>query len=300
MSEYKCCNLCARRCGVNRTSAIGFCGVPDKIYVARAALHKWEEPVISGEKGSGAIFFSGCSLRCVYCQNGEISRGQSGEEITVERLSQIMLELRDSGAHNVNLVTPTHYAPSIIDAVKIARSSGLNIPIVYNTSSYDTTETIRSLSEAVDVYLPDLKYYRSSTAKKYSNAEDYPSVARCAIAEMVRQTGPFSMGADGTLKRGVIARIMLLPGHLAEAKLNLKHLFCEYGHDIYISLMSQYTPVGNITAPLNRRVTREEYFELCEYAYKIGLINGFTQELESAKENFIPRFDNSGVLPCGR
>ena len=296
MTEYKACKLCARECGVNREEKTGFCGVPDRLYISRAALHFWEEPIISGERGSGTVFFSGCSLRCEYCQNREISRGISGVLVSVERLAEIMLELQAKGANNVNFVTPTHYAPSIIKATARAREGGLSIPTVYNTASYDTPETIRSLSGTVDVYLPDLKYYRPETAKRYSSAENYPSVARAAISEMVKSTGRAELGDDGMIKRGTVVRVLLLPGHLAEAKLNLKYLYSTYGDDIYVSLMSQYTPPADMPSPLNRRVTRGEYFELCDYADSLGITRGFIQEFESAEESFIPPFDNTGVL----
>ena len=207
-----------------------------------------------------------------------------------------MLELEASGAHNINFVTPTHYVPSIIKAIKAARCGGLEIPIVYNTASYEKPETIRSLSDTVDVYLPDLKYYREETAKRYSAAENYPTVARRAIEEMVKTKGPAALSEDGMIKRGVVVRVLLLPGHLAEAKLNVKHLYESYGDDIYISLMSQYTPPKDMSPPLNRRVTKAEYYELCDYADSLGIIRGFTQDFESAEESFIPPFDNSGVL----
>lgn len=296
MTEYLKCELCARKCGTNRTEHVGFCKATDKIFVSRAALHFWEEPIISGERGSGAVFFSGCSLGCVYCQNREISRGLSGLEISVDRLSEIMLELEGQGAHNINFVTPTHYAPSIISATEKARATGLTVPVVYNTASYETPRTIKSLSKTVDVYLPDLKYYKPQTAKKYSMAEDYPKVARAAIEEMVKDKGRAVLSDDGIIKRGVIVRVLLLPSHLAEAKLNVKYLYSTFGDDIYISLMSQYTPRKDLASPLNRRVTRSEYEELCDYAGELGVTKGFTQEYESASESFIPPFDNFGVL----
>jgi len=288
--------LCSRGCGTDRTVSRGYCGMPERLYVSRAALHFWEEPIISGQRGSGTIFFSGCSLGCIYCQNREISRGLSGIEIGEQRLAEIMLELDLQGAHNINFVTPTHYAPSIIESVAIARDKGLRIPTIYNTASYDTRETIKALENTVDVYLPDLKYYRGESAKKYSFAEDYPRVAREAIEEMVKQKGRAELSEDGMILRGVVARVLLLPSHLAEAKLNVKYLYESFGDDIYISLMSQYTPPEGMSAPLNRRVTKAEYNELCEYAGSIGVTRGFTQEFESASESFIPPFDNFGVV----
>ena len=296
MTEYKSCVLCNRKCGIDRASTRGRCGVGSEIRVSRAALHFWEEPIISGERGSGTIFFSGCSLGCIYCQNREISRGESGLIISEKRLSEIMLELEGQGAHNINFVTPTHYAPSIIRATATARASGLRVPTVYNTGSYDTRETIKSLNGTVNIYLPDLKYYKSETAKAYSGAQDYPEVARAAIEEMVGQVGAAKIGDDGLMQSGVIVRVLLLPSHLAEAKLNVKYLHDSYGDDIYISLMSQYTPAADLPKPLNRRVTSSEYAELCDYAESIGVTLGFTQEHSSAEESFIPPFDHSGVL----
>lgn len=295
--SYNNCRFCARECAVNRTvGELGFCRSTDKLRVARAALHFWEEPPISGENGSGTIFFSGCSLGCIYCQNREISRGGCGREISVLRLAEIMLELRSKGAHNVNLVTPTHFLPSIKEALVIAKEKGLDIPIVYNTGSYDTTESLKSLEGLIDIYLPDLKYYLPKTAKAFSLAEAYPNIARCAIAEMVRQQ-PSPIIKDGIMQRGVIVRILLLPGHVAEAKLSLKYLHDTYGDSIYISLMNQYTPPSDfeIPSPLDRRVSRAEYSELVEYALRLGVKNAFTQDGGTATENFIPAFDNTGV-----
>lgn len=293
--EYESCHLCHRSCGVNRYEKNGYCGVPTDIYVSRAALHKWEEPPISGERGSGTIFFVGCSLGCVFCQNKEISRGKSGKRISVEKLAEIMLKLQNDGAHNINLVTPTHYVPSIIAAVKLAKQNGLKIPVVYNTGSFDAKETIESLDGIVDIYLPDLKYYKSSTSKKYSSAEKYVDVAREAIAEMYRQRGKPEFDKKGMLKSGVVVRILLLPGHLAEAKLSLKYLLDTYGDNIYISLMNQYTPMPDMEAPLNRKVTHAEYDELLAYAEKLGLKNGFYQDFGTAEESFIPDFDGTGL-----
>lgn len=294
--SYHNCALCARRCGINRElGASGYCGMTSDIYLARAALHEWEEPIISGTKGSGAVFFSGCSLGCVYCQNREISRGNAGLRVSESRLVDILLELEEKGAHNINFVTPTHYAPGIISAVSCARERGLRIPIVYNTSSYDSVETVRALHDTVDIYLPDYKYYRSETAKALSAAADYCDVAMMAITEMVRQR-PKPVIEDGIMKSGVIVRILLLPGHLAEAKLALKQIYSRFGNCIYISLMSQYTPMPGMTPPLDRRVTRAEYGELVDYAVRLGITQAFTQEFESAEDSFIPPFDHTGVV----
>ena len=295
--EYTACSLCARECGIDRTSGkTGFCGASDIMTVSRAALHMWEEPVISSERGSGTIFFSGCSLGCVFCQNREISRDASvGRSVSESELADIMISLERQGAHNVNFVTPTHFAPSIKRSIIVARERGLRIPTVYNTSSYDSVEALRMLDGAIDVYLADFKYYLEKTASKLSRARSYPAVARAAIEEMVRQA-PKPIITDGIMTSGVIVRILLLPSHVAEAKLILKYLYGTYGDNIYISLMSQYTPIGEMQPPLNRRVLRSEYDELCEYACKLGVKNAFVQERESVGESFIPKFDNTGVI----
>lgn len=291
MSLYSACRLCARKCEVDRTRGeIGFCRSSDKMKITRAALHFWEEPIISGECGSGTVFFSGCSLGCVYCQNARISRSSVGDEYTPETLAQQLLRLQEEGAHNINFVTPTHFAPSIVKTVKLARASGLTVPIVYNTGSYDTVDTVRMLDGLVDIYLPDLKYYRNETAKRLSYAADYPSVARLAIAEMMRQR-PTPVIERGIMRSGVIARILLLPSHVAEAKLSVKYLYETYGNSIYISLMNQYTPMPGMKSPLNRTVTNAEYSELVRYAEKIGVVNAFVQEGGTQSESFIPEFN---------
>lgn len=289
--NYENCILCHRKCGVDRSKALGYCRSTDEMHIARADLHYWEEPPISGECGSGTIFFSGCSLSCVYCQNSRISRAEVGRAVSVDRLADIMLDLQQKQAHNVNLVTPTHFIPSIADAIRLARTKGLNIPIVYNTGSYDRVEALRMLDGLVDIYLPDLKYYSPRLSKELSSAEDYPDAARSAISEMVRQVGEPVFDEKGIMQRGVIVRILLLPGHVAEAKLSLKYLLDTYGDSVYISLMNQYTPMPGMKPPLNRPVTREEYGQLLDYAERLGLKNGFTQEFGTAKESFIPPFE---------
>ena len=289
---YEKCCLCARECLVNRKNGErGFCGMSDKVYIARADLHAWEEPSVSGERGSGTVFFSGCSLGCIYCQNRQISRNEVGREISERELADLFSELEKKGAHNINLVTPTHFVPSIITSVAAARRSGLSIPIVYNTSSYETEQTIELMRDTVDVWLPDLKYYRESTASEYSSAADLPSVSRRAIEKMVEIAGETRFAADGIMTRGVIVRILLLPGHVAEAKLNVKYLYERFGDKIYISLMSQYTPFGDMPKPLDRRVTVSEYDELVSYALRLGVKNAYIQERESASESFIPPFN---------
>ncbi len=292
---YTKCELCGRKCGVDRKSQAGACKMTSEVVISRAALHHWEEPPISGTNGSGTIFFSGCSLSCVFCQNAEISRGRAGKTIDINRLAEIMIELQNSKAHNINLVTPTHYVPSIIEAIRLSKENGLTIPIVYNTGSYDTVDAIKALDGLVDIYLPDLKYYLNKTASEYSNALDYPQIARAAIAEMVRQTGSPVFNKEGMMIKGTIVRILLLPGHVAEAKLSLKYLYDTYGDRIYISLMNQYTPMQGMNPPLDRVVTHEEYRQLTDYAEKLGLKNGFIQEFGTAKESFIPPFDLTGV-----
>jgi len=293
--EYSFCTLCERKCGVDRTRGeLGFCRQTSGLKLSRAALHMWEEPVISGERGSGAIFFSGCSLGCVYCQNSGISHGGDGLFVEDERLCEIMLELQAKGAHNINLVTPTHFAPTVVEQARRARKKGLYIPIVYNTGSYDSVNTLKLLEGTVDIYLPDFKYYLEKTGRYLSRANDYPSTAKTAVLEMVRQI-PTPIVENGLMKRGVIVRVLLLPMHLGEAKLTVKYLYETFGNSIYISLMSQYTPMPGMKAPLDRRVTVKEYEELVDYAEKIGVVNGFTQERGSAEESFIPSFDYTGV-----
>ena len=295
LPEYNECRLCARSCGVNRNAgALGACGMGAEPVLARAALHMWEEPPISGTRGSGTVFFSGCSLGCLYCQNVDISRAAYGKTVSIDRLAEIMLELEEQGAHNINFVTPTHYAPTLTAATRIARERGLTLPIVYNTASYDTADTVASLDGTVDIYLADYKYNLSRTAAAYSRADDYPEVARAAIAEMVRQRGRVVI-EDGIMRSGVIVRVLLLPGHVAEAKLCVKYLYETYGDGIYISLMSQYTPMPGMPSPLDRRVTAAEYEELVDYAIKKGVKNAFIQDGASARESFIPPFDTTGV-----
>ena len=298
MNKYENCLLCPRKCGINRsTGQTGVCGVSAKIRVARAALHYWEEPCISGEKGSGAVFFSGCSLHCVFCQNREISDGKAGKVISKERLSDIFIELAGKGANNINLVTPGQYIPDIVWAVSDARRRGMKLPIVYNTSGYENETELKLLEGIVDVYLPDFKYMDSALSAKYSRAKDYPSVAKQAISEMVRQQPRVVIDdATGLIQRGVIVRQLLLPGHVNDAKAILKYLHDTYQNSIYISMMSQFTPIALKDYPeINRTVTRREYERLIDYAIKIGITNAFIQEGDVAKDSFIPAFDCEGV-----
>ena len=294
----KSCTLCPRKCKVNRLEGgRGYCGMDSTIRAARAALHMWEEPCISGKKGSGAVFFSGCGLRCCFCQNRDIAIGDSGKEITVERLAEIFLELQEKGAANLNLVTGAHYVPQIICALELARGKGLGLPVVYNSSGYENVETIRMLEGYVDVFLPDLKYMEPELAAAFSHAEAYPQVAQAAIAEMVRQTGPCQFGEDCYIRRGTIVRHLILPGHTKNSIAVLKYLHQTYGEDIFISVMNQFTPVWkNEKYPeLNRKVTRREYEKVLNAAVDLGIENGYFQEGETAKESFIPAFDYEGV-----
>ena len=291
------CSVCPRGCGVDRAGGqLGFCAVPDAPMVARAAPHFGEEPCISGTRGSGAVFFSGCSLRCVFCQNRDISRGEHGKEITVAQLRAIFLRLRDEGVHNINLVTPSHYTPQIAEALT---GLSLGIPVVWNSSGYESEAQIAALDGLVDVYLPDFKYLNTDHAKKYSMAEDYPEIAKAALAEMVRQTGEPVFDERGMMKRGVIVRHLLLPGCLADGKRVVKYLHETYGNRIYMSLMSQYTPLESLDAvkypELNRKVPEYAYEKLVDYAISLGVMQAFIQEGDTAKESFIPPFTLEGV-----
>lgn len=298
MNKYENCLLCPRKCGINRsTGQTGVCGVSSEIKVARAALHYWEEPCISGKRGSGAVFFSGCSLHCVFCQNREISDGKEGKVISKERLSDIFMELAGKGANNINLVTPGQYIPDIVWAVNDAKSRGMKLPIIYNTSGYEKVTELKLLEGIVDVYLPDFKYMDSTLSARYSRAKDYPSVAKQALSEMVRQQPDVVIDdATGLIQKGVIVRQLLLPGHVNDAKAVLKYLYDTYHDHVYISMMSQFTPIALKDYPeINRTVTKREYERLVNYALEIGITNAFIQEGDVAKDSFIPAFDCEGV-----
>ncbi|MBO4781505.1 MAG: radical SAM protein [Lachnospiraceae bacterium] len=311
------CMICPRKCGIERyVGRKGFCGETGEIRVTRAMPHMWEEPVISGKRGSGAVFFSGCNLHCVYCQNKAISDGGQGKVISINRLKEIFLELQDKKVYNINLVTPTHYTYEIIEAVALARNEGLKLPIVYNCGGYESVESIRALKDTVDIWMPDMKYISSETAKRYSNAPDYFEVACNALKEMTAQVNAkggtkfytVEPEADGNIQdtgirimeRGVIVRHMLLPGHVAESKRLLRYLHETYGNDIYISIMSQYTPMPQILESdrfpeLKTKVLKDEYDRLVDFAVRIGIENAFIQEGDTAEESFIPAFDCEGV-----
>lgn len=292
----KKCNLCPRNCGVNRYESLGFCKASDKVKVAYYSLHQWEEPVISGINGSGTVFFSNCNLKCIFCQNKKISTLGYGKEISNERLKEIFLELQVKGAHNINLVTPTHYVPQIVEALKEAKTAGLNIPIVYNTSSYENVSTIMLLKGIVDVYLADLKYFDDSLGCKYSKCENYFEVAKAAIEAMYEQVGKFEI-VDDLMVKGVIVRVLVLPGHADDSKNLIKYLYETYGNNIIISIMNQYTPVEVIDKypNLNRKVSDEEYEDVIDFAVELGVEMAFIQEGETQDTSFIPNFDDSVI-----
>ncbi len=292
------CYLCPRHCGASRNFQAGYCKVPSDLVISRAALHFFEEPSISGANGSGTIFFSGCNLGCVYCQNYEISNGKAGKIVDVVRLSQIMMELQEKGAHNINLVTPTHYVDKIKDAIVIARSNGLHLPIVYNSSGYDDLESLKLLDGLIDVYMPDLKYYSRAVSYRYSNAKNYFDIATMAIEEMFKQVGKNEF-QNNLMTKGVLVRHLILPGYISDSKKILLYLREKYKDSIYISIMSQYTPIHNLLGKykeIDRKVTQDEYQEVIDFAINIGIKNAYMQVGDTAKESFIPNFkDNEGV-----
>ncbi len=296
---YEHCTLCPRACGVNRNAGQkGRCGMSATLRVARAALHMWEEPPISGERGSGTVFFSGCPLSCVFCQNAEISHEADGKEIDASRLAEIFLELEEKGAHNINLVTGTHFVPHIVSALDTAKAQGLAIPVLYNCGGYESTETLKMLRGYIDIYLPDFKYMDTKLAARYSLCPDYPERAKAALAEMTAQTGAPVFGSDGMLLRGTVVRHLVLPGCVCDSIEVLRYLHETYGDDIYISIMSQYTPNERLRArfpELARKLTKYEYQKVVRFAEEIGIKNGFTQYGEAAEESFIPKFDYEGV-----
>ena len=294
MLSYTHCELCPRKCGIDRTSGkLGFCREPDRIYAARAAAHYWEEPVISGSFGSGAVFFSGCTLQCCFCQNGIISQENLGKEITSDHLRDIFLKLIDDGVQNINLVTPTHFLPSILPAL----TPKLPVPVVYNCGGYERTETLRELDGLIDIYLPDMKYSDSSLAAKLSRAPDYVETAKAAIQEMYRQVGP-AVIEDDIMQRGMIVRHLILPGQI-DNSLGVLDWFSETfpNGDVLLSLMSQYVPMGKAKTmpPLDRPITEEEYDAVLSYLEFLGIENGYTQDFSSATEDYIPDFSFEGL-----
>ena len=292
------CTICPRNCKVNRLEGQkGYCKVTNELVIARAALHYWEEPCISGEEGSGAIFFSGCNMGCVFCQNKNIANGSVGKTITIDRLVEIFFELKEKGANNINLVTASHYVIQVIEAIKIAKSKGFDLPFVYNCSGYEKVSTLKLLEGYIDIYLPDFKYYSDDIAMRYSKAKNYFEYASKAIDEMVRQVKDAKFDCDGMMKRGIIVRHLQLPTHIEDSKQIIKYLYERYGDQIYISIMNQFTPLNHLEKypELNRVLMQAEYDELVDYAIDIGVENGFIQEGETTSESFIPEFDYTGV-----
>lgn len=290
------CNLCPRECSVNRNNKeLGYCRASNKLKIGGYHLHMWEEPIISGKNGSGTIFFSYCNLRCIYCQNYDISIYDNGEEITIDRFANICLELQDMGAENINLITPSHYIPLIRDGLIMAKDKGLNIPIVYNTSGYEKVDSLRLLDGLIDIYLPDFKYYDNNLGK-YSNVNNYFEIADKAIQEMYRQVGS-PIIKKGIMRRGIIVRHLVLPHHSDDSKKVVKYLYDKYGDNIYLSIMNQYTPVRRCKyLELNDRVSKKEYDNVIDYAYDLGIRRCFVQDSESQSDSFIPVFKGDSFI----
>lgn len=297
--EYEKCTLCPRKCGVNRNKQEkGLCGQTSVLKAGRASLHLWEEPCVSGEKGSGTVFFSGCSLHCCYCQNFKLSRGKEGVVTDTENLTRIFLKLQNEGAHNINLVTGEHFAPHIKQAVKNAKKEGLTIPVILNSSGYVSLKTLEYLKDVIDIYLVDFKYMSPDIAKKYSMAEDYPEIAKKALEKMYNLAGKPTFDKNGILKKGVIVRHLCLPACGGDSKEVIRWLYENYRENVLLSIMSQYTPFGNCGKypELTRKLTTEEYDEILDFCLEIGIENAFVQEEEAASESFIPIFDGKGVV----
>ena len=296
MEELKSCNICPHKCGVNRLNGIkGRCKCDNKIKIALASVHNYEEPCISGKNGSGTVFFSNCNLNCIYCQNYEISQLGKGKEITIEHLAQIFIKQQEKNVNNINLVTPTMYVPQIIEAIKIARKKGLNIPIIYNSNGYENVETIKKLNGYIDIYLPDLKYYSNEIAKKYSKIDNYFETAISAIKEMQKQVGNPIFNEEGIIQKGVIIRHLILPHHLLNTKNILKYVKENFDENTYISIMAQYFPTCKAKEDklINRKLTKKEYKEIENYLYLLNLKNGYIQELGEHEEEYVPNFDLS-------
>lgn len=292
------CTCCPRNCNVNRLEGQrGVCRVPAEVYIARADLHFWEEPCISGTEGSGTVFFAGCPLKCVFCQNYEVANARAGYPVTIEELAQTFLKLQDKGALNINLVTPTQYAPQIAEALKLGRNMGLKLPIVYNCGGYEGVEALKGLEGLVDIWLTDFKYMNAETAARYSRCPDYPQKAKEALAEMVRQTRENVFDEEGRMKKGIIVRHLILPGHVREAQQLVRYLYETYGNRIWMSLMNQYTPFDRIKdqyPEISRKLTHREYNEVIDYTIDLGVENAYVQEGGTAKESFIPNFEGNG------
>ena len=290
--EMSVCNICPRKCGADRNSSSGVCGVGEKIRIARAAPHFWEEPCISGTGGSGAIFFSGCNMKCEFCQNYDISNGCFGADITAERLCEIYDELIYLGVHNINLVTPTHFSREILKTLE----KPLPVPVVYNSSGYDSVDTLKLFSGKVQIYLPDMKYASADIAKRYSHAPDYPEVAKNAIREMFSQVGECVYDEDGILQKGVVIRHLMLPDELENTLDVIDFVSSEFGDEVIFSLMSQFTPNENCKSPsLQKRISQEEYDKAVDYIYLCGMENVYVQDFSSAEKEFTPDFDLTGL-----
>ncbi|MDU4962258.1 MAG: radical SAM protein [Sporomusaceae bacterium] len=292
------CRLCPRACGVNRLAGqTGFCRAGALPRLGLVSLHHWEEPCLAGSNGSGTVFFSHCNLRCLFCQNHAISQEAAGQTVSVDRLAAIFLEQQQRGAHNINLVTPSHYAPAVAAALAAAKRDGLRLPVIYNTNSYEATETIDLFRGLVDIYLPDLKYMDERYASGYSQAPGYFQYAAAAIEAMVSQTGEPVFNADGLMTRGVIIRHLALPGGARDSKSIIRHIYTTYGNSVYLSLMNQYTPLHLALGHpvLRHRLPAGDYAKLVDYALSLGVENGFIQEGGAVSESFVPRFDCRGV-----
>lgn len=297
MTLYEKCNICPRNCSIDRSLHKGYCNMEWNIKIAKAYLHKWEEPCISGKNGSGTVFFTGCNLKCVYCQNYKISQSNYGKTVTANELADIFINLQNKGAHNINLVSPTIYAYAIKEAILLARKKGMHLPVVYNSNAYESVNALKLLNGIIDIYLPDLKYYDDELSRKYSKAPYYFDYATKAILEMYRQVGIPQFDKNGILKRGLIIRHLIIPGHVEDTKKILLWIRSNLPKDIYISLMGQYIPFYNAKKfpEINRKITMKEYEEAIDYFFEIGLENGFVQESSSASEEYIPDFDLEGL-----
>ena len=291
--ELECCTICPHNCKINRTKNPGRCKSTDKIKIALYSIHNFEEPCISGEKGSGTIFFSNCNMNCVFCQNYEISQLGRGKEITIEELADIMIKQQERNVQNINLVTPTSYALHIVEAIKIARKKGLKIPIVYNTNGYESVETLKLLEGYVDIYLPDLKYYYDDLAKKYSKVDNYFEIATKAIQEMYRQVGAPVLDENGVMKKGLMIRHLILPNEVQNSKKVLKWIKENIDSNVYVSIMAQYFPTykAKEIPEIARKITKEEYEKVENYLYELDLENGYIQELGEHEEEYVPTWE---------